>query len=241
LKLEVEKRYTALPDYIQKLVMGYEMRTYYFEMIECLRKLAIVCLPVWFQPAGSVSQLVFGLVVCFLTFGVHMVYHPYIERADDRLAQLCQVQIFFSLLSSIVLKYDENTIRDATNIDVLLGALTLLPICIGFILESPLADYIGSEEELLQQVLHFWWRVRRDVKNAGIVSSTGIDIADIAITSNNSEMADGTREGGGEGGGEDRGEGGGEGGGSRGSEGGEGDNYAVTSAPTSEIHDIPRP
>jgi hypothetical protein len=71
-----------------------------------------------------------------------------------------------------VLKYDENTIRDATNIDVLLGALTLLPICIGFILESPLADYIGSEEELLQKVLRFWWRVRRYVKTAGVVSST---------------------------------------------------------------------
>ena len=73
----------------------------------CVRKLAIVCLPVFFQPSGSVSQLIFGLVICFLTFGAHMVYAPYVEHNDDRLAQLCQAQIFFALLSAIALKYVE--------------------------------------------------------------------------------------------------------------------------------------
>ena len=70
----------------------------------CVRKLAIVCLPVFFQPSGSVSQLIFGLVICFLTFGAHMVYAPYVDHNDDRLAQLCQAQIFFALLSSVALK-----------------------------------------------------------------------------------------------------------------------------------------
>ena len=60
-----------LPDAVQKLILGYELRTYDFELIECVRKLAIVCLPVFFQPSGSISQLVFGLMVCFLTFGVY--------------------------------------------------------------------------------------------------------------------------------------------------------------------------
>jgi len=69
-----------------------------------VRKLAIVCLPVFFQPSGSVSQLIFGLVICFLTFGAHMVYAPYMDHNDDRLAQLCQAQIFFALLSSVALK-----------------------------------------------------------------------------------------------------------------------------------------
>ena len=54
------------PDlYVQKLVLGYELRTFWFELLECGRKLAIVCLPVFFQPSGSVSQLIFGLMVCF--------------------------------------------------------------------------------------------------------------------------------------------------------------------------------
>ena len=33
-----------------------------------------------------------------------MVYAPYADHNDDRLAQLCQAQIFFALLSSVALK-----------------------------------------------------------------------------------------------------------------------------------------
>ena len=91
LKAEELTLRTALPDYVQKLILGYELRTYYFEVIESLRKLAIVCLPVFFRPSGSISQLTFGLMVCFLSFGVHALYNPYVKREDDRLAQLCQV------------------------------------------------------------------------------------------------------------------------------------------------------
>jgi len=130
--LQLKKREEALraglPDYVQKLILGYELRTYYFEIIECFRKLAIVCLPVFFRPSGSVGQLIFGLLVCFLTFGAHMLYSPYIEDENDRLAQLCQVHIFFSLTSSIALKYDPTTLSDSTNMDALLSFLTFVPI-----------------------------------------------------------------------------------------------------------------
>lgn len=73
LEREQDELRKKLPDYVQKLILGYELRTFYFEIIECFRKLAIVCLPVFFQPSGSVVQLMFGLIVCFLTFGTHMV------------------------------------------------------------------------------------------------------------------------------------------------------------------------
>ena len=87
----------------------------------------------------------FGLIVCFLTFGAHMLYSPYVNSDDDHLAQLCQCQIFFSLLSSIVLKYDEQTLADATNIDALLMFLTLLPLSLALILETPLEKYVNGE------------------------------------------------------------------------------------------------
>ena len=136
-----------LPDYVQKLILGYELRTYYFEILECFRKLAIVCLPVFFQPSGSVSQLIFGLIVCFLTFGTLMVYAPYVEEADDRLAQLCQVQIFFALLSSIAFKYDTGTMSNAVNMDILLTTLTIIPCALAFLLETPLADIVTSRKK----------------------------------------------------------------------------------------------
>ena len=36
-----------LPDAVQKLILGYELRTFYFEIIECLRKLAIGARALW--------------------------------------------------------------------------------------------------------------------------------------------------------------------------------------------------
>jgi len=84
---EVQLR-AALPDYVQKLIGGFELRVYHFELIDCARKLAIVCMPVFFKPSGSVSQLIFGLVVCFVTFAAYIYYAPYVSGDDNRLAQL---------------------------------------------------------------------------------------------------------------------------------------------------------
>ena len=70
LKAEEDALRAELPGMVQKLILGYELRTFDFELIECGRKLLIVCLPVVMQPFGSVAQLSFGLVVCFFTFGV---------------------------------------------------------------------------------------------------------------------------------------------------------------------------
>lgn len=137
-----------LPDYVKKLILGYELRTYDFELFECLRKLALVCLPVFFQPSGSVSQLMFGLIICFLTFGTYMVKAPYISDNDDRLASLCQAQIFFSLLSSVALKYDPETRANATNLDLLLSFLTFLPIAFAVVTETPLLEWAQHNKRL---------------------------------------------------------------------------------------------
>ena len=52
-----------LPGYIKTLVgNGYAKRVFYFEIVECVRKLAIVCVPVFFE-AGSATQLLFALII----------------------------------------------------------------------------------------------------------------------------------------------------------------------------------
>ena len=61
-----------LPNYIRKLIGGYELEAYHFEIVECLRKLLLVCMPILFVPAGSAAQLIFGLLVCFLSFGAYV-------------------------------------------------------------------------------------------------------------------------------------------------------------------------
>jgi len=144
LHAEEEKLRAQLPDYVQKLILGYELRAFYFEVVESVRKLAIVCLPVFFRPSGSVSQLIFGLMVCFITFGTHVAFHPYDHSEDNFLSQLCQVQIFFSLVSAIALKYDEGTLADASGMDTLLSIITMLPIFVTIYLETPLRRKVNE-------------------------------------------------------------------------------------------------
>jgi len=115
---------------------GYEVRMWWFEIFECVRKLAVACLPVFFQPSGSPSQLVWGLVVCFVAFGLYVHFDPYEERGDNAVAALCQVQIFFSLLASVALTSDSGAA--GTNMDVLLVVLYCFPVGLAIFLESPL-------------------------------------------------------------------------------------------------------
>ena len=57
---------------------------------------------------------------------------PYANDSDDRLAQLCQMQIFFALISSMLLRWDDLNaaagVDPTQNLDVLLTSFTFLPI-----------------------------------------------------------------------------------------------------------------
>ena len=115
----------------------------WFEIFECVRKLAVACLPVFFQPSGSASQLLFGLMVCFMCFGAYVHFDPFEDRGNDAVARLCQVQIFFSLLSSVALSFsdDENA---GSYIDTLLVMLWFLPVTLAVVLESPLKSVVSA-------------------------------------------------------------------------------------------------
>jgi len=93
-----------LPGYMLKLTNGYEWRTYWFELFETLRKVLLVGIPAVFPERGGTAQLFWGLLICFMSAGFYMMAAPYIEDSDDHLAQLAQLQIFLTLLSSLALR-----------------------------------------------------------------------------------------------------------------------------------------
>jgi len=86
---------------LQRLVGGYEFRAYWFEIFECARKVALVGLSVFFEPA-SVAQFVYLALICFLSFGIYVAIAPYSHFSDDLLAQLCQFSIFVTLMAGLV-------------------------------------------------------------------------------------------------------------------------------------------
>ena len=133
-----EKR-KALPGNLRKLTAGYEMRTYGFEIFECLRKILLIGLPI-FLPADSPEQLCIGLIICFATFGSYMMFAPYVNSGDDMLSQICQFQIFFSLLSKIILQTNANN----PVMGILLPVMLALPPVTGFIFQSGVLGEIGK-------------------------------------------------------------------------------------------------
>ncbi|KOO29948.1 cytadherence high molecular weight protein 2 [Chrysochromulina tobinii] len=131
-----------LPTTLRKLTAGYELRTYWFEIFECLRKITLIGLPIFFPP-GSPPQLIFGLIICFLSYGAYCVCSPYIRDDDDFLAQVAQVIIFFSLVSSVV----TNAFPEDPLMRVLLPALLAVPVILTFIFETPLLEFLRSFTE----------------------------------------------------------------------------------------------
>ena len=117
-----------LPEHVRKLIEGYDLRCYWFELFECARKILLVGMPVFFE-MGSVAQLTYGLLVCFVSFGAFTLLKPYANDSDDRLAMLCQVQIFFALLAAVILRWNSAAGAQTTsiNLDAILCVFAALP------------------------------------------------------------------------------------------------------------------
>ena len=148
----------SLPASVLKMTEGYEFRVYWFEIIECFRKLALTGMPVWFE-MGSVAQLSFGLLICFFSFGAYMLLSPYAKHSDDRLAQLCQAQTFFALVVAIILNDAEKDGPTDRNMGTLLCVLTALPVVFAFWIEMYGDDPKRSKERMVLSIVkRFLWR-----------------------------------------------------------------------------------
>ena len=123
----VDARKKELSPFVEKLTDGYAMRCSHFEVFECVRKIALVGIPALFTP-GSVTQLMLGLLVCFISFGIYTYFKPYARHHDDFLQRVAQVQIFFALLSSLVLQHRRDDPFIATFLTAMLAATPLLAL-----------------------------------------------------------------------------------------------------------------
>jgi len=135
---EYNERRNLLPGALKKLTAGYEMRTHWFEIFECGRKMTLILVPIFFQP-GEPLQLTLSLLICFTTFGMYMMYAPFISDSDDLLSQVCQMQIFFTLVSGLVQAADPENPAMA----ILLPVLVLVPPLAAVIFQTGLLAALG--------------------------------------------------------------------------------------------------
>ena len=81
-----------------------QFRVFWFEIFDSVRKALLVGVPAAFPGRGGNAQLVWGLLVCFITFGAYMMFAPFVKDSDDQLQQMAQGQIFLTLVASIGLR-----------------------------------------------------------------------------------------------------------------------------------------
>ena len=98
------------------------------------------------MPENSPEQLVFGLMVCFISFGTFLALMPYREHSDNTLEVSCQTATFCALLAGIFSGGFYGGI-----IDSMLLISTMVPVFLTFFLEVGITDYVKETREKRQQ------------------------------------------------------------------------------------------
>ena len=119
----------------------------------------------------------FGLIVCFITFGLYTFIEPYDQPHVNLLAQACQCQIFFALLSSIALKFAAAQTSEAGEsiLDMALVVLTFLPMAFVTVFQvcttRPLMPCTAPPTSRLTHQWHLTIRRRRRVTSSTTTSA----------------------------------------------------------------------
>ena len=133
------------------LLSQYERRVYWFEVVECCRRLLLSGAVILFGP-GTPVQLVVSLFVCAFSIKIYSFYEPQREYDDDLLTEVSQWQIFCILVCSLMLRYremisdvDEDAVYEEEN--ERMGWIILFVVLFGFVFMLSLIVSIIMREE----------------------------------------------------------------------------------------------
>ncbi|GMI30328.1 hypothetical protein TeGR_g14640 [Tetraparma gracilis] len=87
------------------LWQDYEPELWWFEVFDCVRRLSLTGLLV-FVFKGQASQIVVAMVLASLSVVAFVHWRPFVKDANDNLAIVSQIAIFFTLLSGLLRKLD---------------------------------------------------------------------------------------------------------------------------------------
>ena len=91
------------PVWIKNRLKQYEPRVFYFDIVECLRKLAVAGLSA-FLPPGSFEKIAYGVIVTTIFLVVTSRLQPYVNDTDDALAVVYQTALLLTLVLAFLLK-----------------------------------------------------------------------------------------------------------------------------------------
>ena len=136
------------------IISAYELRCFWWEMFECVRKLSLVGLPVFFNP-GSSEQLMFGLLVCFLSTAFFAYYKPYRDQTDDYVLLVCLIEVFVALLAAVALQYGIGEFTEEA-IGPILISLLFIPIVLVCLHIMPMSRAPVAVYSLTTSMIRRW-------------------------------------------------------------------------------------
>jgi len=84
---------------------------YWTEVMECLRKLLLTGFVVFFYE-GSALQLLVGMIISIIFFGLYAFLHPYLMPSNNTFATFVHLQVTLTLSISFGLKMFEFSSKD---------------------------------------------------------------------------------------------------------------------------------
>lgn len=104
LKLEMREENDSLAS-ISFLFDAYEPQLWWWEVLECVRRLLLTGMMVFFLE-GTAVQIVIGIMIALASVKVYGFYLPFIDDGDDVLAEVAQWQTFLVLFGALLIRVD---------------------------------------------------------------------------------------------------------------------------------------
>jgi len=172
------KHQEELPKYMVNLIKPYDFRSYWFETFECLRKIALTGITIFFVQ-GSVEQLVCALIMCVFLSWVQHNNKPYRSEEDDILAAVCQGSVFMIIVSRIILQ-DPTTVAimaQSSDSGVYPGWYTLIEAFLSFWLVAPFVlAVVMTYTEVFRSEERKEFIAMRLARKMGQTIGSGVDI-----------------------------------------------------------------
>jgi hypothetical protein len=106
-KIKLRKTYKVL-DGQQFLFDSYLPKCWYFEIVECFRRLSLTALPILFL-RSSVVQIVLVLLISLGFSALYMSLHPYEQPSDNTVAILSQWAVSMTVVGALCMKVNSTS------------------------------------------------------------------------------------------------------------------------------------
>ena len=126
------------------LWQSYKPFYWYFELVETTRRIVLTAVLSVCSP-GTSSQSVFGVILSFLYLLYYGIHQPYDSHSDFVLAEIGQIQIFFTFFSALIV---QNELLSPIWVNGLGVLLTMINLSIVFItLQYEVTNYREEQKE----------------------------------------------------------------------------------------------